>query len=295
MELFVLRKSSPRIMRVVVDAPLQHRLEHEFTIQKENWLRYKAIEFDGKYKPDSDELLTIKQFDDIDGLLRVAGNPQSVPMWDVIAYPNATEIKGLFLGNQHSDSVILHTFDNRQVISNRFAMFFDGNTFKKIDGIGIALDSKPAAMLQLSASGECELLFRSLHNARRLFDMDAYYEAATDQEVREFFDADVFSGFQDNYIESNVDTYVRRKITNIAHSGMLKAENLKQIVAAGELFGLQINLVATDDDDLQIVLPGEKAGLKQLLQFLDEDFLESPLSDNKFRVNSKVKVAPKNG
>ena len=150
-----LRFSLSHEVQVDLSAYLRNQ-EQNFTEQGQD-----EIPFDGKYKPDPGEVLVINEFDDIDGLADAIANPLSIP--EVSPTPESFgTIKALFSGHVDQGglvSVLIQHFDKKRVISTGgLSIFHAANVYKKIEGIGLTIDSKLTAILREGA-----LKFHSFH------------------------------------------------------------------------------------------------------------------------------------
>jgi hypothetical protein len=84
----------------------------------------------------------------------------------------------------------------------------------------------------------------------------------------------------------SADTWVRKKVALILANGILKNIPLKTIAAAAKR--QDIPLVAKKiNGELVLVLPEDKKELKAVLQFLDEDDYNGPLTGTRYISNSK--------
>lgn len=295
MDLFVLLSSTPRILRVVTTRDLQDDLEEEFRRQISSFTHNKTdVPFDARYRPDDDELLVIEGFDDIDGVIAAVRSPQDTNTWQP-SEEGLGAIKGIFGGftDNGVTTVMIQAFDRRQAITaGKFALFFDNDTFRRLGGIGITLDNKPTAILSQATTNNAltQLRFVSLHNTRRLFEMDAYYHESTKEEIESFFNEDKFHGFNSVWLDANIDNWIRKKVTFINQEGILDACTPEELRTAAAGFDIEIG-VHENGGQMKLVFPDDKKGLKALLRFLDEDIYQSPISGNRFQTNSKRKIA----
>lgn len=273
-----------RIQRFVLDAPVQAELTTYLTEQETSFNAAQAeIIFDGKYKPDVGEVLVIEDFDDIDGLGEAILSPMDVH--EVVPTPVFFDsVQALFTGRQEANgevTVLLQNFDRRRVLSNKgLSIFHSANSFKKIEGVGLTIDWKLAAILNGS-----KLRFTSFHNARQIFDLSDHYVEATDADIVAFLDLGVVKADKVQ-LTTIADTWIRRKLALIQQSQILTKVPLVEIQAAAAGFAIEITFEKVDGND-QLVLPSNKAELKTLLRFLDEDYYESPISKTHFITNSK--------
>lgn len=242
------------------------------------------ILFDGKYKPDPGEVLVIGGFDDIDGLADAIVNPLSIP--EVQPTPEAFEkIKALFSGHVDQNgiaTVIIQHFDKKRVIStNGLSIFHASSVYKKIEGVGLTIDSKLTAILRDSS-----IKFHSFHLLRQIFDVSEYYKEATDGDIQQFANMNCVKVSDSSKLVTISDTWVRRKLWLISQSQILEKVPVSDIKAVAAEFQIILNTVV-DGGVEKIVIPDEKKQLKTILRFLDEDYYKSPLLANYYLANSK--------
>lgn len=245
------------------------------------------IPFDGKYKPDLGEVLVISEFDDIDGLADAVVNPLSVPEVAPTAQVFDT-IKALFsgyIGNDGIPVVLLQYFDKRRIIStNGLSIFHSSNVYKKIEGIGLTIDSKLTAIIR-----DGSLNFHSFHLLRQIFDLSAYYKEATDGDIQQFSNCACVLVKNTADLVAISDTWVRRKLWLISQSEILQKVPVCDIKAVAAEFSILLETVM-DNGVEKIIIPEDKKYLKTILRFLDEDYYKSPLLQNRYLTNSKRPV-----
>ncbi|MES2353125.1 MAG: Kiwa anti-phage protein KwaB-like domain-containing protein [Pseudomonadota bacterium] len=245
------------------------------------------IPFDGKYKPDFGEVLTIGEFDDIDELADAVAHPLSVP--EVAPIPEAfNTIKALFSGYVGQDGlpvVLLQHFDKKRVIStNGLSIFHSSNVYKKIEGIGLTIDSKLTAIIRAGV-----LKFQSFHLLRQIFDVSAYYKEATDGDIQQFASLPCVHVTNATNLVAVSDTWVRRKLWLISQSQILQKVPVCDIKAVAAEFSIQLQTTISEGTE-KILIPETKKDLKTILRFLDEDYYKSPLLQNCYLTNSKRPV-----
>ena len=274
-----------RIVKFDLSSDVQADLSIYLKEQESSFeLQQDEIIFDGKYKPDSGEVLCIKNYDDIDNLESAIRNPASLDLVD----PSEEffhDIKALFSGYTLPTGgvkILLQNFDKRKIIStNGLSIFHSANVYKKIEGIGLTVDHKLTATLE-----EGKLKFLSFHNARQIFDLSEYYKEATDEDVNEFSDLDLIKSVDNDQLLAMSDSWVRRKISLIQQSGILQNVPINEMKAVAIEFSIPFITVTESRGEL-IKIPDNKSDLKKLLRFLDEDYYKSPLSKTNFITNSK--------
>jgi len=245
---------------------------------------HEEIPYDGKYKPDIGEVLTISDFDDIDGLADAVVNPLSIP--EVVPTPEAFDtIKALFSGYVDQGGkpiVLIQHFDKKRVIStNGLSIFHASNVYKKIEGIGLTVDSKLTAIIR-----DGFLKFHSFHLLRQIFDLSAYYKEATDGDIQQFSSLACVSVTDEATLVSISDSWVRRKLWLISQSEILQKVPVCDIKAVAAEFSIPLATVM-DNGCEKILMPDSKKELKTILRFLDEDYYKSPLLQNRYLTNSK--------
>lgn len=289
LSLFALTSNpSSRIVKFELSAPVQIELTEYLKSQEESFDEVnEEIEFDGKYKPEQDEILCINGYDDIDGLEDAIKSPLGVDPVN----PNEDfflEIKALFTGYETevgTVKILLQNFDRRKIIStNGLSIFHANNVYKKIEGIGITVDYKLTATLEAG-----KLKFHSFHTTRQMFDLSEYYKVATDDDVMEFLQVDQIQSINSTNFLPLADSWVRRKISLIQQSGILQNVPIHEMRAAAMDFNIPFETIEEKGSEV-ISIPDNKSDLKKLLRFLDEDYYKSPLSKTNFVTNSKQVV-----
>lgn len=278
--------ASQRILRLPLAADVQQQITETFQAQESIFEQaiQQTIDFDGKYKPEEDECLVIKNFDDLDDLSSAVNDPLSVPEISPQA-ANFESIKSLFCGYKNDKGVLkilLQNFERRRILSNTgFSLFYSAGVYRKLDGVGLTIDNKLAAILKGN-----ELHFFSFYKARQMFDLSNYYIEATDSDIHEFSALPSVSIQSVDDLIKMSDTWVRRKFALILQSGVLTSVPMSVIKQIAVEFKIKIQTRIVDESEL-IVIPNDKGELKKLLRFLDEDYYKSSLLSRLHIANSK--------
>jgi hypothetical protein len=292
MHLFALvANATPRVHRISLGQDIQAQVEQVFKQQGTALLDgADRIDFDGRYLPESDEVLLIKNFNDQDALLAAGADPLHCPILKITeaTLPNlialfvVTEVDG-------EGSVCLQVFDRRRALTPaKFALISIGDGLQRLEQTGLILDTSVTAVLQGT-----DLLFKSFHSVSRLFDLTSYYHEATDQELV------TFSGHESiaqtpalaNFVDLSDTTRIRKQIALILDSKILDKVPTKKIVSrAKTLFKLKIATII-EDGKKKMVLPDNRSDLKDVLDFLQENFYKGCLTDTTF-VSSSKRVKP---
>lgn len=279
-----------RIIRIPLAGPVQQEVEALFQ-QQEGEFRAKAkreVLFNGIYKPEDDECLTIDNFDDIDGLANAIIDSSAVTVFAPTA-GDLPGIKAIFAGRVDANGdavVLLQAFEKRRILSTggMLTMFLERDIYKKFDTAGITLDRKLTAILHAR-----KLSFFSFFFARRIFDLSGHYIEATDQDIADFAALPMVQVNDQAKFMDNMDNWVRRKIALIKQSGVLDEISINEIKRVAAEFAIDLG-TETHNGTEAIVMPDDKLKLKQILKFLDEDYYRSSLRALLHETNSKIRI-----
>lgn len=278
-----------RILRVPLSREVQAEITNAFRHQETEFEANarELVAFDGKYKPDDGECLSIADFNDIDDLHGAIANPLSVPEIN----PNPTElsaIKALFCGYKDADDksvALVQSFDRRKIISSAgISIFHSGNVYRKIDGVGITLDTSLTAILE-----GVNLKFFSFFVTRQIFDLSAYYNEATDADINTFAAISTIQAPSLPILIEMADSWVRRKVASVTQSQILQTVPASEIAKAASKFNIVVKTTIVNGQAV-VVIPTNKTELKKLLRFLDEDYYQSTLLSENYITSSKRRV-----
>jgi hypothetical protein len=274
-----------QVIRIPLTQALQADVALVFDQQFESFHRgiVDIVDFDGHYTPDEGELLSVQDFPQSQALFGAVQAPLGVPQYDPQTHP-LSRMKGLFVGHTRDGvpRVLIQILESRRLLSRQdgisLTMFFSGNVFRKMEDVGLTLDTRLLAVLEGTT-----LTFESFHFVRRVFDMSTYFNQATDADMR------TFAGHA-NLAVANVQRFIdggsaliRKKVTLVLQSGVLDRHQPAQIAQAAAAFQVQVQI----DAHGKIVIPSRASELRALLRFLDEDYYSSPLSGTHYISNSK--------
>lgn len=238
-----------------------------------------AVAFDGKYKPDEDEMLYIKDFKMEDAILESIKNPLDVCPF----YPDKEEterIKAVFVGMQDKTNIRIafQKFKKEQYITTKgINLFFNNKTFVEEKRFGISISETVDCVYE-----DGELKFHSYYIARQLFDLRDYYRSATDGEVESFTELRNIQFDDVEMFKKQSDSRVRKQVASIIDSGILLKYTPKEIEKIGKSTGVKISIKKN-----KIVIPKEKSQMKVVLGFLDEGVYKGAFSKETFMTNSK--------
>lgn len=267
--------------RVRLDAAVQQAIETVFSDQEADFRRGVTAEipFDGAWKPDEDELLTIDvpaEAQIFEGTI----NSNATAVADINTAAFAGEgIKALFTGvsTQGSTKVLVQRFTSQQVLERRFALLQQGNAFRRLTEPAFALDNSLACIIE---GGKVK--FKSQHKLRSIINMLDIYREATDQEVQAFASHASLHVADPAAFVAITNQVSRKLIHAISNNGTLDTYTPVQIQSAAQQTNLQIGL-----QNGRIVMPTTHSEIKALLQFLNESRYSGPLSGQAFVTNSQ--------
>lgn len=276
------------IMRIEIDAETQKSICETFAEAVQSLTSEKEkVEFDGRYKPEQDEILHISNFQLKDDIKDAVRNPIGVTAYEK-TNGEYQAIKAVFVGEKVDEgdtekfSVAFQRFRKEQYIStSNFNLFWSNNTFRHEKSYGISISDS----IDCFYAPDEGLQFTSFYYARQVFDLSGYYRSATTQEVTSFTSNEslCFENAQD--FENLANSSIRRKIAAINDSEVLKKYQAIDIKRLAQKAGISITV-----KNKQIVIPNDKEQIKVILGFLDEEAYRGPFSQITYLANSKRKV-----
>lgn len=282
-------QSAIKIVRIKLDRSASKMIDQTFQAQQQHFESHHSniIPFYAGYNPSYSECFELDNFLDSTSLIDAVTRNTAMPEWkpDEISIDH---IKALFVGvgnPKASDVIALQTFNKKQILdtSKSFVMAIVGaaNTFSKAEKVGFNIDDNLVAIVKGP-----KIYFRSFFKLRSIFDMNNYFQEATDQDLSIFASHAAFAVPPGFNIAAIADTPIRSKITLINKSGILDAQQLPTLKAAAQKIGFPLETTVSGNDE-KIAMPQTKREIKALLDFLDEDIFTSEISQRIFKSNSK--------
>ena len=272
---FILKDGSIRrfpieneILTKIVELLVEHR--NEFIADY-----LEKICFDGQYKPESDEVLYVKMplpqlYDKI---------PDNTHEIDRLSLPrDAVKTLGLY----HNSEYYFQCFNNQFIIRNgRIAVFFSNDTYQQFnDKTAFTIEDKVHAMYK-----DGMFYFQSYTYAKQIFDLTEFYKEATNKDIEETFNSDLFMGTDVEWVKLNADSVIRKQLTSLINSGQLDKIDIGD--RTFKKLAKEIKINESIYNTGHIVLPKSKKECKQVLALLNEDIFEGPISKTLYRSNSK--------
>ena len=275
------------IRRIPLTADLGTELAQFFASQQSEFVENKQqIAFSGSYNVGSDEIFTITDYPLSDAIGNALSNPLPCQLLNL---NNETHrIKALFTGSWSNNNKIVNfqIFDSGKLLSKGWTLIGSGDLYKKLEEPGLVLQEKLTAHY---ANGT--LYFSSYHNTKRFLDLSSYFREATDTDLDAFVATELFAFEDQSSFKNNADSIIRKKVALLQKNKVLEDLTVADIQSVANSFNqglpaehhIKINI----SEDGKLVVPQDKKQLKELIRFLDEDYVEAPLTKRKCLTNSK--------
>lgn len=233
--------------------------------------------FDGQFRPDEQEVL----YAEIDLPEQFAKIPDNTIEYDEALLPD-DKVKILSL--YHDGKYYFQCFSKHFVLKQKnVVLFWQNDSYKQfVDTSAFNIEDKVHAVY-------CDgrFYFLSYIQGKQIFDLSSFYQAATNSDIEETFEHDIFYGSDVEWLKTHADSVMRKQITLLKKSGLLDT-----IKVTSRDFKSWAKKAAINQDIYStghIVLPKDKKQCKTILSFLNEDIFEGAFSKKIFISNSKHK------
>lgn len=279
------------IRRIPLTAALNTELAQLFAEQQAALINDRQpIVFTGSYNVDEGEIFTIADYPLPPDIGQAIGNPLTCQVLNLSTETH--RIKALFSGNwtAANKTVNFQVFDAGKLLSNRWTLIGlpiqAGDTYKRLEEPGLILQDKLTAHFHNGT-----LYFASYHNTKRFLDLADYYREATDTDLDDFAATDLFAFEDQEGFKEQADSIIRKKIALLQKNEVLKDLAVADIQTVANNFNAELpeehHITIMVNDDGKLVIPEDKKQLKELIRFLDEDYVTAPLTKRKCLTNSK--------
>lgn len=275
------------IRRIPLTAALNAELAQLFAGQQETLLEDKQpIAFTGSYNVDEGEIFTIDDYPLPPAIGQAIGNPLICRVLDLNTETH--RIKALFSGTwtTANKTVNFQVFDAGKLLKRGFTLIGSGDTYKKLEEPGLILQDKLTAHFHDGA-----LYFTSYHNTKRFLDLADYYREATDTDLEDFAATELFAFEDKTAFKEQADSVIRKKIALLQKNEVLKDLTVTDIQTVAGNFNAELpeehHITVMVNADGKLIIPEDKKKLKELIRFLDEDYVTAPLTKRKCLTNSK--------
>lgn len=279
--------SDTPIRRIPLTAVLNTELAQLFAKQQTALLGDRQpITFTGSYNVDEGEIFTLADYPLPPAIGQAIGNPLTCPVLNLNTETH--RIKALFSGTwtAANKTVNFQVFDTGKLLKRGFTLIGSGDTYKKLEEPGLMLQDKLSAHFHNGT-----LYFSSYHNTKRFLDLADYYREATDTDLDDFAATDIFAFEDQANFKDQADSIIRKKIALLQKNEVLKDLTVADIQTVANNFNSELpeehRITIGVNDAGKLVIPKDKKQLKELLRFLDEDYVTAPLTKRKCLTNSK--------
>lgn len=275
------------VRRIPLTANLSTELAQLFTGQQSALLTNKqTIDFTGSYNVDQGEIFTITDYPLPPAIGQAISNPLTCQVLNL--NDETHRIKALFSGTWTAANKVVNfqVFDAGKLLCKGITLIGTGDTYKKLEEPGLILQDKLTAHINNGT-----LYFSSYHNTKRFLELGNYYREATDTDLDAFAATDLFALEDPASFKVNADSIIRKKIALLQKNKVLEDLSVSDIQTVANNFNQELpeehHIIITVNEDGKLVIPEDKKQLKELIRFLDEDYVTAPLSKRKCLTNSK--------
>lgn len=271
----------PQVKHIPVTRDVQNSLNDVFGQQEQEFrdARTSAIEFDGNYKADDHEYLTLEANDEIESMiLSTNTNTTSLDKIDTKNFSNE-RIKALFVVRE--DKILIQRFTSLQLLNRRDASFLlDNNTFQRISTPAFTIGSRLCCIIEDNL-----IKFDSFTTLRAIFDFKDFYREATDADIDKIVAHSSIDIPDLEKFKKHASQTIRKLIYKVLQSEILDQYKVDTIQEKATEIGIDLEVQSG-----KIVLSSDNRQNRKILNFLDESYFESNLTGNKYVTNSKRPV-----
>lgn len=235
-------------------------------------------EFDGNYKPESDEIL----FVELDQLPpAIEDISRSILAVRVLDFAKET-IKALFWYEEKTDTYYFQNFDSRKRLDKKFVLFQDKKTYSRLD--------ENAFIIEESVQGvyvDKKFYFRSFANANKIINLGSFFKAATEEDIRSFAENPKLS-FDPEWLVKQSTSTIKTLIAKVTKKGILSDYETSAIQTSAKDSGLEMEI----DETGKILLPEDIKKCRAILTFLHEGRFPGPITKTIYETNSQRTVKP---
>jgi hypothetical protein len=277
--LFAILNDPQSIKRIPLTADVQTEVIRYLTRQKEIFIdpECEQIEFTGDYTAEVGEIYKIPNYEMSDDILAAINNPISCGVLNL--NDENISLKCLFFGPrvENNGYIAFQVFDSRRILKRGVTLINSRETYSKLEEPGMTLQDRITALFV-----DGNLYFISYANTRKFLSLTEYYREATDAEIDEFIDNEMFLITNRELFKTNSNQIVRKRIALLKRNSVLDNVTIPNIRRVGREYGVAINI-----REGKIVLPTSRKEIKELVKLLDEDYFTAPLTGRKCTTNSK--------
>lgn len=235
------------------------------------------VEFDGQFKPGEDEVL----FAEIGLPDKFSKIPNNTLEYDEVQLPDDN---AKILALYHEGMYYFQCF------SKHFVLKKNNIVLRLVDNNYVQFEDKTAFNIEDKVHGIYsggKFYFLSYTQGKQIFDLSSFYKAATNNDIEETFEHNMFLGTDVEWLKDHSDSVMRKQITLLKKSGLLDTIKVdsKEFKSWAKKADINKDIYSSG----HVVLPKDKKQCKTILSFLNEDIFEGMFSKKMFVSNSKHK------
>lgn len=272
----------PTVRRVMISADVQGHLDAYFDALEQAFREGidEEIDFDGRWKPDPDQLMRMPATDEAQEVIATL-NLDPLAIDSLGADFENEQIRGLAVKKvtgQHS-RILVQAFSNSQRLSRRLAFTLHGDVFNRLTQPTFAIDAQIHIIIENGF-----IKFKTYNMAKRVLDLTAAYKEATDDDIQELF-AHPNIGGDVNSVVATATPLLRKLISSVKDSQVFNDNTADELHAKATAVNFDLPV-----QNGQVMLPSNNRDLRKVLTFLDHGVYLSPLSHERYITNSRRRL-----
>ncbi|MBC2776498.1 Kiwa anti-phage protein KwaB-like domain-containing protein [Parasphingopyxis marina] len=270
-----------RLMQV--DGAVQQSLNDLFPIYEEQFLEgiEETVGFDGGYNPDQHQIVDMPMIEEMGDVVQQIAQgaigrdpfrPNETPIEDIRALVWCPE-------EVANERYLVQNFTRAQALTRKAPLFFNGETFSKLEEPSLLIAPKIDAIMQRG-----HVQFKKFNVLKQVFNLFEIYREATDADIIAFADNHpVDLGNLEDFCE-NANQTARKLIFSISRAGVIAERPAQDVQELAAQMELEIQV-----ERGRIVLP-EGRDLITVLKFLDNGIYRSPITNDRWMANSRRRL-----
>lgn len=271
------------VFRIEIEQGLQQQLQDVFSGHANSFLseNLHAIPFQREnFSPDESEVLEIAPFDLPTHLFDATSNAIG---WPVLPTNDdaISRIYCLFGHEPQQDLLVFQVIPRTQRLTRGgLTLILHGDAFNRLEQSGLILGGECHAVYKAGA-----LRFRSLWWVKQIFDITAYYRAATQADIENFAALGSIK-VENTEALTKAGPWVRTRVAYILDSGVLNQFTPQQLSSKAAEFDVALKVEQHNGTE-KLVIPQAPKQLRAVLKFLEEEYYAGPITGAAYEANSK--------
>ena len=273
------------LFRIPLRQELQQNLANNWNTQYSKFLdRMEELDFTLGYELERKQLFRLRSCELSDWL--ASQNVNTIPK---LNSDNEEELIDLIQGivaftrdNNNEDILLFQNFTSSQVIRSNKLMFIQGHSYDELRRPALTLANNLSAVYLPKKE---KLLFRSFRNVNTFLPLSDIYYEASEEDILEVLSHKLFECTDKEVLVNNSTQWIRKRFAMLKDSKNLGNYSVTQIEKKARECNVRIQV-----ENDKIIFPTDKDEVKKLLQLLNEEIFQGPLTDEIYETNSKRKT-----